>query len=253
MSPWFGLLKKEYRLSRTGILIGLIFLIVLLLSIFSFGPKGNTALFVLTSVLLMLHSFYLSIYMFFSLKTEGGHLHLWLHNTHSAKALLLAKLINGIVGLIISFAINYVFVILAINKLNYLSSNLINTLLLLSGNIIGYSIYLAMWIVFIWVVFQVSKGKIGSYFSWFISVGAIIIPTWLLGKFRETSIFKHLTNWGYIDISEFGHFVKELFVDNPNVIVESDSFKIGVLLFYFLLTILLFLISSWLIDEKVEV
>ena len=50
---------------------------------------------------------YLPILLFISLRTEADQLHLWLHNPQSAAALLLSKILNGLIMMVVSLVVLY--------------------------------------------------------------------------------------------------------------------------------------------------
>ena len=103
MATWSALFKKDFRLTRTVFFVGLVInLLILLLAL-----SVNIYLFIPLLVAIRFHVVYLPIMLFISLKTEAGQLHLWLHNPQSAAALLLSKILNGIVMTVVSLVVLY--------------------------------------------------------------------------------------------------------------------------------------------------
>lgn len=253
MNAWYGLVKKEYRLSRSSFLLGLILLGIALVLFYFMGIRFNESGIVIapTGMLIGLHVFYLTIFMIFSLNTEAKQLHLWLHNPQPAWMLLSAKLVNGIVAMIVSLSLAVLFFLYVLNEaapnFNEIVKDYVNMGLFGLSYLIGISIYMAMSVLFIWTVNHTLKTRMGKFGS-FIAFSMILLPTIGMGKFQSTRLYELLTNWGEIDLSFLFNFIP-----TQGMAHVTPHVYIGGFVFYLLLIIGLFFFSCWLIDRKVEV
>lgn len=253
INSWIGLLKKEYRLSKVFVFTWFIILIssIILVNIFMENQSANR--FAIASIILILHVIYLPLYMFYSLRVEADHLHLWLHSSHPARNLILAKLLNGLLSFLISLSISISYLYITIKNLGDFGIN--STAIALNATFIGYSIYLSMWVVFIWVIYQVIK-KIAGRFTWLIFVGLVTFGFWLMDIIRKSNTYEILTDWGRINLPYINYSLEEGLRNTANInihIEEVPHIDLGVIFSKILIILGLFFLSSWLIDKKVEV
>ncbi|WP_044894686.1 hypothetical protein [Bacillus alveayuensis] len=259
MNKWKGLLRKEFHISKTGILVSIALVIAVHLIAYIFSLKYNDPLimFIPSIVLVALHSFYLTVFMYVSLQAEAKHLHLWLYTPHSAFNLLAAKLLTGMVGFLFSFSISGMFAYIGLLNLRgvYIAEETWETMLILKSGLLSgisialFAIYLAIWLVFYWTIFQTLK-RFMAKFSFLAVVIISFLIAWLGNSFQKTVLYEKLTKWGYFDIT----FVKNVVVNNKHVIVEkARELPIGMFVYYSFIAIGLFALSAWLIDRKVEV
>lgn len=262
MNSWKGLLLKEFRFTRMSFFITLLLLTVLYLFInfnsfnfFNLDLESKLeSRFLISFFLIALHVLYLPSYIFSSLHSESKQLHLWLHNPQSSQKLLLAKLFNGLFALIISLVVSCTFGLYSV--LQFINIGIVDisySIIFKNGlaiviHIVGVSIYLAIFLIFVWVIYQVAKKQIGK-FSWLIVIATLIIPTWILEKIESTKVFNLLTQWGKIDLSS----ITNNFISEEYTIASTPSMYVGIYVFYLIIIVGLFFLSSWLIDKKVEV
>jgi len=256
VTAWKGLLQKEYHLGKKGVLISLILLaFYFLLAIgISYKYEQTPIMLVLGMVALGFHTFFMIVYLFNSLNTESKNLWLWLHNPQSAKRLLLAKLLNGLFALLVSLAFNSIFVWYAGTKaLNELNQNIYwsditKIFSIIIFHIIAYSIYLGIWLMFAWTIHHVMKRYIGKL-SGLVVLLVFFIPTWGVDKITSLPFIQSFMELGKIDISFklLNNLPKQINVD------ADPSLYIGNYLFYLIIIVAVFLLTSWLIDRKVEV
>lgn len=256
MNAWNGLIKKEFRLGRTAFLIDFLGKALIYLAAYLYSLKINQPLVLLSISMLIVipHIFYLLGYMFYSLNAESKNLHLWLHNPQPGSRLLLSKLLTGVSAFVASLFLNSLILWYSLLQSFNFNEIILNKVIKLGffiiTNIFGASIFLAMWFIFIWAVFVVLKKQIGRL-SWLAGLGLVIIPTLIMDKFEQTKIYELLTNWGKIKFSFFDININYYFPEN--VEISAPNVAIGVYVFYAVITIGLFFLSSWLIDRKVEV
>lgn len=247
MSAWSGLVRKEYRLGRTAALIA--FLVMAVFMGFGFYMSGKThpgILIPMSSMLLMGHMIYLPIYLGVSLQREKHTMHLWLHNPLSGNALLAAKLLNGFGALCFSLFFACLFALYAwqVNSgiVDLTVQQIWTTGIFMLIHIILASIYLGLWTLLFSMIEIVSKQKLGNW-RILIILFIIFIGPRLWGSLEGTLFYNKLTHWGAIPLSD----------NNLLHLMHFDVVYAGIYVFHLILAALLFWISSWMLDRKVEV
>lgn len=263
MNAWSGLFKKEFRLGLPSIYLSLALITIW----FAFGIflqwklNGPIVLFGFSIIAIVWHVFYLPIYLMTSINRERGRMHLWLHSPHSGNVLLLAKMINGIVAMLLSLTvtigISFFVYRSAYPAIQEVIGTQINDLLtlgaLFTAQIALASLYFTIWGIFLWVVNLVLKSFVGK-FNWVVLIVLIIAGLFLLTKWESSSLFMMLTQWGKISIDVFvGGSIEisdgEFFLQAT----EMDQMYIGNVVYYSLVGIAVFITSGWLFGRKVEV
>lgn len=250
MDAFKGLYIKELKLTiilfLTGIgLIYLLTMISLTLKEYLHEPMIPAILFFMA---LMAHTFYLPIILFSSLQREGQG-QLWLHNPNSGMKLLLSKLVAGFTYSAISLVVTALLTYFALNGIVDSSrydefASIQEYLLQISGMIILLSIYMSVWLFFYWTLYHSLKRvpvinrirPVVLFFLWLLlsSVGNFI---------RKTPFFQ---------ISQEKKGVNITFM---NGIFSAEAVEIQLIniIFYIVITIVVFLTSVWLLERKVEV
>lgn len=253
MSQFRGLLKKEFNAGKLEVFILLIVLALAIFLTLLFGNNMNPITYFIPAIFIMIfHLFYLPIYMFVSLQKESKQLHLWLHNPQSGRSLLAAKLLNALLAFIVSFTVSLIFFYYTAQKIIVFNLNPQAIFLILT--FIWYSIYMTLWIIFLWVLYRVIKNKIGK-FSWLIMIIIIFAGSWFMDKIKGSEFYYSLSKWGKIDI-DFSSFYFNRSPSSSGLGIEIEQIpfiSIGSIVYYLLLMLILFFISSWLLDKKVEV
>ncbi|WP_339060355.1 hypothetical protein [Tepidibacillus marianensis] len=117
------------------------------------------------------------------------------------------------------------------------------------AHMVAYSIYISSWIIFIWVIYLVSKSIIGRW-SWIVVVITVNISVWGMDKLTSSNLYNTIVlSRGSIEINLMPFLTVDPFAVTPQV----PHLYIGSYIFYALLTVGLFALSSWLLDRKVEV
>lgn len=255
MTAWFALLKKEMRLGSRGFFT----VLILQLSLFSFvvyeavRSQSTDAVVAVGFVAIMAHIFYLLGYMIVNLFLERKTFHLWLHNPLPAWSLLAAKLTSGIlymtVSMIISCAYTWIGYIINFQKFIRLTEEFH---LYRNGFFVIFHLYLvAVFIgiiyLFFWCLYQVLKTRLGKW-VWAVVIAGLFILPYLLGKIADTGILSFLTNWGRIPQSVWNYWLPRGFS-----IGMDSAVYVGDYVFDFLLAAVLFYLSAWLINRKIEV
>lgn len=246
MIAWVGLLKKDFKLTKTVFFAGLAINFLMLMLALYVGSKAEDKLFIFIPLLVAvaLHVIYFPIMLFISLKTESNQLHLWLHNPQPASTLLLSKIMNGLMMLVISLISLYVMAgLLSIPKFSLFKAYWTDTWtagLLIFFHIIVVSIYFGIGVILLWSLYQFFKYRIGRL-RWLVIIGVVIIPCLILELFQSTALYVLLTGWGSINYTF------------PTFPVDPIQAYAGEYLYNLLLIIGLFYLSTWIIDKKVEV
>jgi len=208
--------------------------------------EGTLLMFIPVVAAVVFHIFYVPIMVFISLKTEANQLHVWLHNPQPASSLLLSKLVNGLMMIVISLLMLYVMSgLLIIPEFSLIDAYWTDTWmagLLIFPHIILISMMIGVWVMFLWALYHFLKFKIGRW-SLLIVIGTVFLSSWIAALFERTKLYMVLTQWGSMEI----HFEFSAFT------MESIPVYAGEYMYSFIIIIGLYVLSSWMIDNKVEV
>ena len=246
MRAWTALFKKDFKLTRTAFLIGLVMnVLFVILTIYIGTFAGDTLyMFIPLAVAVVFHILYIPIIVFISIKAEANQLHLWLHNPQPGSTLLISKIVNGLLMMVISLLMLYAMTgLLIIPKFNLIEAYWTDTWiagLLIFPHIIIVSVTAGVWVLFLWSLFQFLKFKIGRW-SWIAVIGALILPGWINVLFQSTKIYSFIAKWGEITY----HF--------PTFSLDPIQMFAGEYLYSLILIVGVFILTAWIIDNKVEV
>ena len=95
-------------------------------------------------------------------------------------------------------------------------------------------------VMFFWALYHFLKYKIGRW-SLVVVIGTVILSGWIVALFESTKLYRLLTQWGTMEIN-FSTFSMD-----PIQVYTGEYF------YNFMIIIGLFLLSAWIIDNKVEV
>ncbi|WP_156857976.1 hypothetical protein [Oceanobacillus sp. AG] len=258
MTAWFDLTKKEFHLGLPAFIFSLIALIGIFTISIMFGLSTNLMWEMLTIgafVAVALHVFYLAYYLLYSLSVERKRMHLWLHNPLPIESILLAKLISGLVYMLITL-ITAVIVLWQAYRNSTLTINLNEWLTTAISSVIALlltALLLGCTYLFFWTIFMVLSKTYNDFFSFVLAFFLFLAAASLLNIIGDLSF---LTDWGVINSdSVLSGF--ELNISNENYHYEiehlSTIFYIGHFVRDLVLAVLLFAGSSWILDRKVEV
>lgn len=261
-SAWIGLLKKEFRLG----LMGGTFLFLLSFVCLAFGGlmawkyQEPAILLVISIVALAGHIFYMPTYILFSLQSEKTKMHLWLHSVQPGTNLLLSKLLNGLFAMMVSLLIPMLIILIILLSdmvsflgfIHYTWYDIVQNVCLIAAYLIGSSLYITLWIILIWVIYRTLIPFFGKM-SWLITALIVIIGSMLMFQWESSSLYTFLTNWGAIQIP-FDRFA--IHTQGSGMGIDTGFEKtvfVGSYVYYTAVAVLVFLVSSWLLDHKVEV
>lgn len=267
MNAWLSLTKKELRSGFTAFLVPVIaFIVVASIATFLGHRAGFTweVLAVASIVATGMQVFYLAYYLLWSLQSERKKLHLWLHNPLPAYALLLAKIVAGLVSMMVTtiFTISVFFT--AANLSDDFSSGIPWTLIYENAWIAGihffmFAMDLAVWLIFYWMIYLLFTRYIAPFLSFIVTIVIVIVTSTLYGWFTNSWLYQKMTMWGEIDGSELMEkfqFEREINEKGGNFAAKmggSMSVYVGEYVFGIAVLLLLFFIASWMLDRKVEV
>ncbi len=255
MVAFQGLWKKEWKMTRVYhfILISLSILVIAL-SFWGLGDNGLEFVLFPIVILLILHMFYLPGYLLYSFAREGRMLHVWLHSPQSIHQLALVKFLNGLLFSILSLTmisgIIY-WVITGIDQLQFYLGDIAKMLMWLNVHSVLTAINFGVFLYLLWALRHYLNNIMGGW-SWLVTMLLFILLPILLGWFQSLSVYKVMTNWGYIGV-EFPS-IKEK-IQSIQAVEASMAMGVytGTYLFYITLTLFMYFIASYILDRKVEV
>ncbi|WP_283153662.1 hypothetical protein [Guptibacillus hwajinpoensis] len=256
MKNWSGLLRKEFRLSRALLLGVTAFDLLVMIGFFLASARWEVPYLtaIIGGVLTAMHVFFLPLYLLISLNTEGRNLHLWLHNPQSGARLLGAKLLNGLLALLLSIGIVSSLSLLAYNLEPSLIQFPIDNVWLFGFYfltvIITGSVYMGIWLIFYWTLYQVLKTYIGK---WALLLILLIVGfiSWFGSWLSGTRLYEVMIDWGYVELPS--PLNMEVSQQAFELTVSTFPFAIGNVIFDLITIVLVFIMTCWLLDRKVEV
>ena len=260
MNAWWNLLKKEYRMARTSTAVHLgIIIIIGLWVVYSNLNRPNVVL-ASASFLVIFAAFYPAIFMLKYINKEIKHgTHLWLHSPQPAWMLISAKLAMALAVMLSILLLITLFVYITIFSAPEHTGIILENLALVSKSvgfylflaIIGFSIYIASWSTLIIVVTASARKMLGRY-KWLAGFATFYLGTWGVGKLQQTWLFDSLTQWGPFKINLVN--INQLPANNHYSFPFTDiQLYAGQIIIPIILSLALFALSSWLLDNKVEV
>ncbi|BDG46211.1 hypothetical protein [Parageobacillus sp. KH3-4] len=260
MSPWIGLLKKEWRISKVWIFttVGIVIAVNIVAYLLSLKYDEPITMFVPSLIVTCLHAFYMLMFMALSLQTEAKRLHLWLHTPQPAFRLVSAKLIIAFGSMLVSLFVSTLFTYIASLgiKERYFHEKMWNHELFIESGALAalsialLSIHLAVLFLLYWVIYRICKQMISKLAGPVVTLAYFLIG-WLFSSFMQTNVYEWLTEWGKIAMP--GVAFKYNATEGWIMIEKMETMPIGVVVFYGIMDVLVFCASVWLIGRKVEV
>lgn len=245
MQQWSALFKKDFKLSRTVFVIGLVMnVLIAVLTLYLERIAGDSLLmFVPLAIAGAAHVLYVPIIVFTSLNREGNHLALWLGNPQSASKLLMSKAANGLIMMVISLTMLY-----ALSGLLMLPEfSLIEPYwddawrmgLFIFPHLIWISIMIGVWVMALWALYHCLKMKIGRWSLAAVALAAILSGE-LAALIKSSAPYPFLVEWGSITYKF------------PTIMSEQLQTYSGEYIYDAVIIVGLFLLTAWLVDRKVE-
>lgn len=216
---------------------------------------------VLSFMAYFMHIIYLPIFLLSSLNLEGK-TQLWLHNPNSGAKLFLAKLTAGLSFYFISFLIAFLLTFWSVDQavatglFVEFEGQVLRTLSIVGIFITSMTIYYCIWILFYWTFFHSMKNMpYVKYIRWPILIFGSMVISMVGNYIRSRPFYEKITGvWTarvhVLDGLNFQIASKEA-VMTPSM--SRFDFSIINGLFLFLVMSVVFFISVWLLERKVEV
>ncbi|WP_339229401.1 hypothetical protein NSQ77_05480 [Oceanobacillus sp. FSL K6-2867] len=261
MNAWLSLTKKEFQLGLPAFLIALLLYAGILSGgYFTGNYVGYTEglLSVAFGFVVTLHIFFLPFYMYYSLSAERKRLHLWLHTPMPIAGLLSAKIVTGIIFMIMTFVIFFVsstqFFLHTLDFFNQETVfNLVGSITVL---VFTFGLFIAATFLFFWSIFLTFSQLMNDFVSFILTFILFLFLSWIYGTFMDLSFMQTLTDWGSIQVNdiivgfEFG-YVENAF--EAQAMSESSIFYIGHFVRDIVVAVIMFIAACWIIEKKVEV
>ncbi|MBS4179316.1 hypothetical protein [Lederbergia citrea] len=253
MKSFIGLLKKEMLISRFWYITYLIIILVGLTGGAFFANRVDEPSMIGPMIIMFmpLQLFFLPLMVHSLLKTEGR-TQLWLYNPQSSVKLLLAKVTTALMFQIIS---QILWISCGSIMMKLLNNQNISwkAIILTNVGLLSVGLYLTIWVIFLWTIYH-SLGKFPSLrkFRWLAVLLVIIVYNTLETLFIKIGfihdrVFKLTTSvnttLGFTYKNDTGW----------TIIYEPIPVPILPIIFYTILSFILFIIASKLLDKKVEV
>lgn len=244
MRQWSALFIKDFKLTRSVFFIGIVMNVLLaMLALYMERETDNSLLmFVPLAIAAAIHVIYAPLIVFVGLKSEGS-LHLWLSNPQPAIKLLLSKVANCLLMVVISLVSLYGFSrLLIVPKFSLIEPYWTDTWKLgwfILPHVIWISIELSVWVMVLWALYQYLKLKIGRW-SWATVAGAAILSAWLNALIKSSTLYRHVMDWGGITYKF------------PTILSDPIQTYAGGYVYDLMIIVGLFIITAWLVDNKVE-
>jgi hypothetical protein len=263
MSPFTGLYWKELKVSKVEFITALALMLFMFLVAFSAAQYYEQPLFMAVPAFFIyaMHIWYLPLFLFSSLRSEGK-TQLWLHNPQSGALLFSAKLAAGLTYYFISLFIAFLGAYWAFDQIIIgtispeFQGHGLKELLLIAVIITAMGIYCSVWLQFYWSFYHAMKNiPYLKKIRWL-----IILVLWFALNF-VTSFIKH--SFLYEKINETGvikiHVLQEVSFQVERSAAEvlptmgTIDISIVTVMLYILVTAIVFSLSVWLLERKVEV
>ncbi|WP_240377303.1 hypothetical protein [Bacillus piscicola] len=258
MGSWFALVRKEFLLTRLIFFAALGF--IFLVWVFSYVIDSlNTiddaftwevnahrfagpAMLSLMTAGVILHILYMPVYLIISMQKEANTLQWWLHSPQPMWKLLTAKLTSGLFCMICSLCINagiVLFVMFRSLRGEIASLDLLPLAVRGGLFVVGMSVYFSLYILLFVAIYLTLRGQIGKW-SWLVVIGLFILLNVASERIAGSGWFQALTHWGGFAIfKDFSFGFPEAFF--------------GTIVFHAIWGVVLFWVSTVLIERRAEV
>jgi len=254
MASFIGLVKKDLKISLPFFYQLLVIIAVILIVGSGFSGYYGTinTLTAIAIALVAIQMFLLPAAVFQSLSTEGK-TQLWLHNPNSSARLLLSKLIaNFVYHLILVLLTTALAGVLLLFSNDISSFFQFGELLSMASAIALIGLYISFWVIFYWTVYHslASYPRIKSI-RWLVLIILWAIWNTAGNLINKLAFIKTLKNLATIHVGN--SFAIEGNAASFQAGFEATEISLFALAGYIGTAIILFIISSWLLDNKVEV
>ncbi|MEI2465439.1 hypothetical protein [Niallia taxi] len=254
MNAFKGLLRKDIKISIGYFYTILIFMVIAFAAGWIFSNYYDTRMLVgvISFALIIAHVIYLPGSLLTSLNMEGK-TQLWLHNPQSSAKLLLSKLTACSLLSMCSTILITIITIISISSLaefNEMFST--GDIVMIAVAIWVISFYISIWVIFYWTVYHsIARIQALKKLRWLVLIVIWYLWKMLTGLVGKISFVQALKEKWMLNIGNVFHM--ETGTNSFQASFEMMDISIFVLAGYCLTAILLFWLSSWALDKKVEV
>ncbi|WP_100486771.1 hypothetical protein [Sporolactobacillus pectinivorans] len=260
MTAWIALLKKELRLGSLAFIVFLAFqLLIMALGIFlairfEQGLTNKWSLITAFGALLLLcHILYLVSYMLVNVFSERKTFHLWMHNPLPAWSMLAAKLLSGLIYMTVSLLIAAIYAWIGFLIYSRYTSipksvHVYRYATFISAQMYWIAIFSGIVFIFLWLVLRYFQSRVGKW-SWLVMIIGISAVIYALVKLTQLGVLTFLTHWGRIPESFMRYWISTSGISRTGG-VSVDY--IGNYVAGLLVMLILYTLSSWLMDHKLE-
>lgn len=278
VSSWLVMFKKDFRMSKSSlvILFGLIVLWLLLVVSTQTTWRGSVFLIGSLSMLVWPLMFYYPVHVLRTLRQEWQKSsHLWLHTPMSGWSLLSSKMAVGLSYFAAYLVVMYGFFSWFVNfgvehmklpgeahvqplELKSLLSN-VNVPLVIAISFLGllcFGIYMGLWAAFISSCMQAVKNR-WNKLAWLLGIVIFLIPTWGFSELNRVDFIRNLLHAGTFKMYVLANNLTYMDESGQSAGLSAAQAYIpihaGEIVFYVLVSSVLFYLTGWLIEKKVEV
>lgn len=269
MSVWFGALRKDLAMMRAlgFVSMACVTVIGVLLVIQSY--RVHTAHFPVIGMgvmgtILVFEMFYFPLHLVISIVREWrGTAGFWLQSPQSGWTLMASKVVGGCLWTLALEVVTSVFVLwsfhLALPRVRipilspWMEWALQHQYLLSAYAIIGIlfsGLWMGFWLMLICMIMRSVRYRVKGL-PWFAALIVFLIPTWGISAFTRTSLYQHVFDVWRIPISWFG------MGSIPQAAGSSQASTVhlygGNLLWSALILAVVFYLTGWFLDKRVEI
>ncbi|MBD8007056.1 hypothetical protein [Bacillus norwichensis] len=261
MRAFNGLLKKDLNLMKFWWMVWLVFMFLGMIGVYALSVYSSEPS-IIVPFLMTIAAFqvFLAPLSVLTVLNIEGKTQLWLYNPQSSIKLLLSKISSAAIIQLIAQIFVSLYALFVMKVL--LNNGLIDSFngfmpfkngFLMQLGIFGASMYISIWCIFLWSVYH-SLGKYPTIrsFRWIAVILVCFAYNALEVLLTKTRLFKNeLFSFGVsINIAPRMSYQEQ----NGWAILQTDAhIPIMTICLYIVLSLIFFLLASWLLDRKVEV
>lgn len=246
MNAWVQFVKKEMKEMKEFryISLGLIFGNYIAVSFFAYLNHVPAFISTWVNTLLMAHMVYLIVYYCFRLFLNHHKVVVRGDFSLPGWKVLAAKYGAGVLSFTISLACTLFLGLLSSLIVSQTSMNLASyfpSAIYLYFHLLFISTFIISWIMFGRTLFEVVK-KRSPFYARLSIVGVLLALTWLFKHWQESGLYSFLFNWGTVELSAV--------MPKGGALEVLPAAYIGNYVYHILISVILLLLSGWLMDKK---
>lgn len=270
MSIWFGELRKDVRMMRTFGLVSIACVAVIGVLLIIQSYRSPSAHFPIIGIgvlgtILVFEMFYLPVHLVINIVREWrGSAGFWLQSPQSGWLLMASKAVSSCLWTIALQIVTAAFMFwsfyLASPYIRALSPSWVGWLtehqyLLGAYAIIGVllsGLSMGLWLMLICIVMRSLRYRVKGL-PWLAALIVFLIPTWGMSSFAHTYFYHRILDVWQIPISWFGIGNFPLVAGSGSLQASALHLNGGQLLWNVVVLAVVFYLSGWLLDKRVEI